>query len=118
MAQLSEVQPESIQQENAGGIWYALQSEREEIYAALNRNPPHDSKKILRTRLGLINDEMDRLMNGSYGHCLKCGGSIELDTDPAVTFCLACGSAQPNHESGVEFLPACFTSLNAYTALG
>ena len=59
--------------ENRGSLWYQLHSEREEICEALNqssqerqaesaRKAEHDQS--LQARLCVINDAMDRLMEG------------------------------------------------------
>ena len=94
---------------SAGSIWYQLHSEREEICAALNREPwpshefpavvgdTRDATKLKR-RLRLINDALDRLMAGSYGSCIQCGREIEyakLDSDPATAFCNQCVGRMP-----------------------
>lgn len=81
--------------------WSQLHSERQEVGEALLRNvknPPKQKKDLkldeqLQTRLRLIDDAMDRLMNGSYGDCVKCGRWIEdtkLHSDPAFPFCHGC----------------------------
>lgn len=95
--------------QSAGGIWYQLHSEREDICEALNREPwpsqqfravvgdTRDSAR-LQQRLRLIDDALDRLMAGSYGRCVKCGRGIEdaqLDSDPAIAFCNKCGERMP-----------------------
>ena len=94
---------------SAGSIWYELHAEREEICAALIREPwpspefrsfvgdTRDATK-LEQRLRLINDALDRLMAGSYGSCIKCGRAIEdakLDSDPAIAFCNQCAGRMP-----------------------
>lgn len=40
-----------------------------------------------------IDAALNRLEEGEYGYCVKCGEQIEaarLDNDPAAPFCLAC----------------------------
>jgi DnaK suppressor protein len=40
-----------------------------------------------------IDDALDRLTEGNYGHCGECGSSIEearLEADPTASLCLAC----------------------------
>jgi len=95
--------------QSAGGIWYQLHSEREEICEALIREPwpSHEFRAVvgdtqaaakLKLRLRLINDALDRLMAGSYGSCIKCGRVIEdakLDSDPAIAFCNQCEGPVP-----------------------
>lgn len=94
---------------SGGSIWYQLHSEREEICAALIREPwpSHEFRTVvgdsrdaskLKQRLRLINDALDRLMAGSYGSCIKCGRVIEdakLDSDPAIAFCNQCAERRP-----------------------
>jgi len=45
-----------------------------------------------------VDDALDRLMSGSYGHCSNCGRAIDdtrLDFDPALSLCLDCWSREP-----------------------
>ena len=47
---------------------------------------------IARTRAAI-----DRVRNGTYGECQRCGEEVEekrLDLDPATPFCLACASGR------------------------
>jgi len=96
-----------------GAVWYRLHSEREDICDALNkgsharddrpeglglskeeaRRAENWHRELLQSRLRKIDDALDRLMAGSYGHCCKCGRWIEdtkLDFDPAIAFCISC----------------------------
>lgn len=100
---------------SAGLIWGHLHTEREEICAALLAQPPysrgnttsHDAdaneesprevefkrRELLQKRLRQIDDALDRLLSGVYGHCSDCNSSIEekrLSADPATAFCIAC----------------------------
>jgi RNA polymerase-binding transcription factor DksA len=98
---------------NAGLIWGRLHTEREEICEALLSEPPKDTgnspefdaneessrdvefkrRELLQARLRHIDDALDRLLAGGYGHCSDCNSPIEdkrLDTDPATAFCIAC----------------------------
>jgi hypothetical protein len=48
----------------------------------------------MEARVRKIDDALDRLMSGSYGHCVKCGLALkhtELDLDPAIAFCHGVG---------------------------
>jgi hypothetical protein len=80
----------------AGFIWNRLHGEREEICEALLKDSRPlfgDQKELLQARLRKIDDALDRLMSGSYGHCSRCGHSIEesrLDVDPVLGLCLDC----------------------------
>lgn len=50
-------------------------------------------RESLQARLRQIDDALDRLMAGSYGHCSSCGKPIDearLAADPAVPLCLFC----------------------------
>jgi len=84
-----------------GFIWNRLHSEREEICETLVGVPGPDSdvyRKLLQARLRKVDDALDRLMSGSYGHCSQCGraiNEIKLDTDPATSLCLDCSGSKP-----------------------
>lgn len=44
-------------------------------------------------RLQLIEAALQRLDSGDYGYCVTCGDDIasaRLETDPAISLCLAC----------------------------
>lgn len=98
---------------NEGYIWNRLHSEREEICEAMakvatpkagkassfNRTKLADAnitnarRQLMEWRLRKVDDALDRLMSGSFGHCSKCGRSIDeskLDLDPAMAFCTDC----------------------------
>lgn len=95
---------------NGGLVWNRLHSEREDICDALNKESmtgveskevPREHaalntnwhRELLQARLCKVDDALDRLMEGSYGNCSKCGKWIEdtkLDFDPAIEFCLGC----------------------------
>lgn len=101
-------------EQNGGVVWNRLHSEREDICAALLREPGSGSvteilpqgmskeaaepttnwhRELLQARLRKVDDALDRLLAGSYGNCSKCGKWIEdtkLDFDPAIEFCLGC----------------------------
>lgn len=95
--------------QSAGGIWYRLHSEQEEISEALIQEPwpSHQFRAVvgdtrdarqLQQRLRLVVDALDRLMAGSYGSCIKCGRRIEeakLVADPATAVCHQCGERLP-----------------------
>lgn len=105
---------ENVIERNGGLVWNRLHSEREDICEALlkdavsgceteaatQRMSKDDAartanwhKELLRARLRKLDDALDRLMSGSYGHCSKCGRWIEdtkLDFDPAIAFCTEC----------------------------
>jgi hypothetical protein len=79
-----------------GFTWNRLHGEREEICETLVRTSGPDShiyRELLEARLRKLDDALDRLMSGSYGHCSQCGGAINeiaLETDPATSLCLDC----------------------------
>ena len=79
-----------------GFIWNHLHGEREEICETLVRVSGPDSdvyRDLLQARLRKIDDALDRLMSGSYGHCSQCGRAVnemKLETDPATSLCLDC----------------------------
>jgi RNA polymerase-binding transcription factor DksA len=95
---------------NGGEVWNNLHSEREDICEAILRDckvsgvhgeadAPRDAattnwqRELLQARLRQIDDALDRLMSGSYGHCSKCGewiGDNKLEFDPAIAFCSDC----------------------------
>lgn len=50
-------------------------------------------KKTQDARLGQINKALEKIKNGTYGACEKCGGGIEqkiLDIDPESLYCKNC----------------------------
>jgi RNA polymerase-binding transcription factor DksA len=100
-------------EQDGGGVWHRLHSEREDICEALLKEPGPShgisiadamSKEqamkaesyhrgLLQTRLRKVDDALDRLLAGSFGNCSKCGNWIEdtkLDFDPAIALCLGC----------------------------
>ena len=110
--------------DRSGGLaWNRLHSEREDIcevllkesargvgtematYGVLKEEVVRTSnwhKELLQARLRKIDDALDRLMSGSYGHCSKCGRWIEhttLDFDPAVAFCIECWQRRKDQAS-------------------
>ena len=81
-----------------GFVWNRLHAEREDICEALAKEETESSRKILQTRLRKVDDALDRLMSGSYGHCSKCGGAIDdarLEIEPTVEYCYPCQNRQP-----------------------
>ena len=87
-------------------IWSRLHSEREEICAALlrergdagdleesSRDIEFKHRESLQARLRQIDDALDRVSSGAYGHCSDCNSDIEkqrLTLDPAAAFCIEC----------------------------
>ncbi|HJX92813.1 MAG TPA: hypothetical protein VJ372_20120 [Pyrinomonadaceae bacterium] len=99
----------------AGLVWNCLHDERKDICevmlrdyqsmsgaeAEFNNSPPESAKdwhrELMEARVRKIDDALDRLMSGSYGHCVKCGLALkhtELDLDPAIAFCPRCWKKQ------------------------
>lgn len=75
-----------------GFLWNRLHGEREEICEALLKES-EGNKELLQSRLRKVDDALDRVMSGSYGHCSLCGRSIDetrLDIDPVLALCLDC----------------------------
>jgi hypothetical protein len=110
----------------AGFVWNRLHGEREEICDALLKDTGplvEDLKELLQTRLRKVDDALDRLMSGSYGHCSKCGRTIDesrLEVDPVLGLCLDCwGSEHPdngvNEERSSCDLP--LRKLNAFDTI-
>ena len=76
-----------------GFVWNRLHGQREEICEALAKEEIEGRRKSLQSRLRKVDDALDRLMAGSYGHCSKCGHAIDdakLEVDPSVEFCRDC----------------------------
>ena len=76
-----------------GFTWNRLHVEREQICESLLKDTTYIGRQILQTRLRKVDDALDRLMAGSYGHCSKCGREIEntkLEIDPALALCRGC----------------------------
>ncbi len=91
-----------------GFIWNRLHSEREDICEAMTKESPsmygvettasivNGHRELLQARLRIVDEALDRLMSGSYGHCSNCGkwvGDDELDLDPATSKCLSCSKS-------------------------
>lgn len=80
-----------------GRIWNRLHGEREDICEILVKQGDPTFKmqrNSLQARLRRVDDALDRLMSGSYGHCSHCGqaiGDTELAIDPAFALCTECG---------------------------
>jgi RNA polymerase-binding transcription factor DksA len=85
--------------------WNQIHSEREEVCEELVRNSVGNAGsaklrvedqslgRYLEARLRLLDDAMDRLIAGSYGHCESCGRQIDearLQADPAIAKCDEC----------------------------
>ena len=81
-----------------GYTWNRLHGEREEICEILVKEPAERRRELLQTRLRKIDDALDRLMSGSYGHCPECGRAIDqakLEIDPALALCGNCRKPEP-----------------------
>ena len=81
-----------------GFVWNRLHGEREEICEAVVKEETDRKRHILQARLRRIDDALDRLMSGSYGHCSQCGSAIDeakLEIDPAVALCRGCRPSSP-----------------------
>ena len=80
-----------------GRIWNRLHGEREDICEILiKQGGPtfYAHRYSLQARLRKVDDALDRLMSGSYGHCSHCGhaiGDMQLAIDPAFALCTECG---------------------------
>src|ERR1044072_1711518 len=79
-----------------GRIWDLLQTERQEVCAALLAEPFMIKKLIpeaLQMRLRQIDGALDSLSDNYYGICHKCGRPIEhkrLASDLTASLCFAC----------------------------
>jgi RNA polymerase-binding transcription factor DksA len=95
--------------ENGGRIWNTLHSEREDICevmlkdlqekhgAEIDASTRSWHRELLQARLRIVDQALDRLMSGSYGHCSDCGhwiGDSELELDPARSTCAWCEEQQ------------------------
>ena len=100
----------------AGNAWGLLHSEREEVSSALlgdanglcgltanlteaepaeanTREIEWKRRELLQARRRQIDDALDQVVSGFYGHCSDCGKPIEerrLAADLAVSTCLKC----------------------------
>ena len=54
-----------------GFVWNRLHGEREDICEALLIEVTQGRREILQSRLRKLDDALDRLMSGAYGHCSK-----------------------------------------------
>ena len=96
---------------NGGLLWNRLHDEREGVCEAIlkssqsmsgadleanrpsTRSTKHWRQALLQERLRKLDNALDRLMSGSYGHCSKCGqwiGDALLEFDAAEAICLGC----------------------------
>ncbi|MFZ0062127.1 MAG: TraR/DksA C4-type zinc finger protein [Pyrinomonadaceae bacterium] len=120
--------PETNRPISMGVIWNRLHSEREEVGEALLKDtrPLSESRpeaertsqvnariaanwhrELLQARLRKIDDALDRLISGSYGHCVECGRRIEeakLLLDPAIAFCVECWRRQQTQNRAATFV--------------
>lgn len=97
-------------------IWERLQDEKDEVAREIRSEGPlcqtalngireaeyseRGEREIewhhrgqLESRLREINEALDRLMDGAYGHCTDCGaqiGSKRLAADPSASLCINC----------------------------
>src|SRR5215204_5333478 len=106
---------------NGGLLWNRLHDEREDVCEAMLKdsqsitganqkaNEPstcsttHRRRALLQERLRELDDALDRLMSGSYGHCSKCGGWIGdavLEFNAAEAMCLGCSEVQHRRGRG------------------
>jgi RNA polymerase-binding transcription factor DksA len=118
--------PENYFVPGGGKIWQQLHSERETVCEALlgqarldaqastslHEMEPADESirdverrrvELLQMRLCCLDNALDRLMSGSYGHCSECGKEIEakrVREDPAVSTCILC---QASNEGDLDF---------------
>jgi hypothetical protein len=51
-----------------GFVWNRLHEEREDLCEKLLQEETDGRRKMLQTRLRKVDDALDRLMSGSYGH--------------------------------------------------
>jgi RNA polymerase-binding transcription factor DksA len=110
--------PETNRPISVGPLWNRLHSEREEVCEALLKDTRPRSegrleaertsqvneriaanwhRELLEARLRKIDDARDRLISGSYGHCVECGRAIyddKLYFDPAIALCVECWQRQ------------------------
>ena len=108
-----------------GFLWNRLHSEREEICECLLKEATYVDRQIMQTRLRKLDDALDRVMAGSYGHCSTCGHAIDdakLEVDPTVALCRDCRNRQPgvaalkeNEESNVD--DVMIESLNPFDTI-
>jgi len=96
-----------------GFIWNRLHDERENIcQALLKQSAPfaEDEKEFLQARLRKVDDALDRLMAGSYGHCSKCGRLIDqsrLNVDPVLGLCLDCWGEEHRNDAASQVRSNC-----------
>jgi hypothetical protein len=98
-----------------GLLWNRLHEEREDVCEAMLKDsvslsgaPPTYStapnrQSLLQGRLRELDDALDRLMSGSYGHCSRCGGWIGdavLESNAAEGLCRDCSELQQRRARG------------------
>lgn len=111
----------------SGLVWNRLHAEREDICEALikegrigfgvdlngiagagvTNNDQH--RELMQRRLRKVDDALDRVMSGTYGHCRQCNREIESDSlefDPALAVCRPCVEQAKNNallaDTGLE----------------
>jgi len=103
-----------------GFVWNRLHGEREELCEAIVKEETDRKRHILQARLRRIDDALDRLMSGSYGHCSKCGSAIDeakLEIDPAVALCRECRPSSPAVEEGSNVDDLVLESLQPFDTI-
>jgi len=104
-----------------GFVWNRLHAEREELCEGFVKEETESKRHILQARLRRIDDALDRLMSGSYGHCSQCGNAIDkakLEIDPAVALCRNCrtgAAAFAEDESTID--DVALESLNPFDTI-
>ena len=79
-------------------VWNQLQDERQQVCnQMINSRPTLKSQQsrleLMQSRLGEIDDALDRVASGWFGYCQSCGSELDearLKIDPAVRECSAC----------------------------
>lgn len=79
-----------------------LQDERQGVAERIAKivTVPHLRKEYyeLARRLDVVHAAQDRLGQGTYGRCVRCGGDLELsvlEDDPAASTCVSCSDTRP-----------------------
>ena len=95
-----------------GFVWNRLHGEREQICERLLKEPSFIGRQLLQKRLRKVDEALDRVMSGSFGHCSKCRRAIDstvLEVDLAFTFCSECRNSEVRAKSVNDF-PAALVS--------
>jgi RNA polymerase-binding transcription factor DksA len=91
-------------------LFNELETVIEDELEVLHRNlDPEDPDPVIKLRINRLDSALQRMVDGSYGLCKKCGEEIDEDrlrANPIALLCAQCGHHERPPESLVEKLLA------------